>query len=253
MIFCSGWFMRGGRRPTNSEPRYSLAAPSVRTPSPRRRVPWSSPVKRSRACRLARFGTQRRSRLRCGAAVRLSQAPRCETMPEVNERIERPAVAERQFRDALAQFATGVTIITARAQHGFIGSTANSFNSVSLDPPLVIWSLARRSRSLAIFEGATQYVVNVLAHDQVELARRFSRPHTDRFAGVAFRLGQADAPLIEGCAAWLECRHHALPPAGDHMLFIGEVVAAAHRRLSPLVWHGSRYRVSPPDPEGRDG
>src|SRR3989442_338005 len=224
MIFCSGWFMRGGRRPTNSEPRYSLAAPSVRTPSPRRRVPWSSPVKRSRACRLARFDTQRRSRLRCGATVRLSQAPRCETMPTVNERIERPAVAERQFRDALAQFATGVTIITARAQHGFIGFTANSFNSVSLDPPLVIWSLARR----------------------------FSRPHTDRFAGVAFRLGQADAPLIEGCAAWLECRHHALHPAGDHMLFIGEVVAAAHRRLSPLVWHGSRYRVSPPDPERRD-
>ncbi|TMG92005.1 MAG: flavin reductase family protein [Betaproteobacteria bacterium] len=103
-----------------------------------------------------------------------------------------------------------------------------------------------------IFEGAAQYAVNVLAHDQVELARRFSHPHTDRFAGVPFRLGQADAPLIEGCAAWLECRHHALHPAGDHMLFIGEVVAAAHRRLSPLVWHGSRYRVSQPGPEGRD-
>ncbi len=172
-------------------------------------------------------------------------------MPTVNERIERPAIAERQFRDALAQFATGVTIITARAQHGFVGFTANSFNSVSLEPPLVIWSLARRSRSLAIFEGAAQYAVNVLAHDQVELARRFSRPHTDRFAGVPFRLGEADAPLIEGCAAWLECRHHALHPAGDHMLFIGEVVAAAHRRLPPLVWHGSRYRASPADPEGR--
>jgi len=173
-------------------------------------------------------------------------------MPTVNERMERTAVSGRQFRDALAQFATGVTIITARAQHGFVGFTANSFNSVSLEPPLVIWSLARRSRSLAMFEGAAQYAVNVLAHDQIELARRFSRPHTDRFAGVAFHLGPADAPLIAGCAAWLECRHHALHPAGDHMLFIGEVVAAAHRRLSPLVWHGSRYRVSQPDPEGRD-
>ncbi|HEV8256427.1 MAG TPA: flavin reductase family protein [Casimicrobiaceae bacterium] len=173
-------------------------------------------------------------------------------MPTANERTERPAVTGRQFRDALAQFATGVTIITARAQHGFVGFTANSFNSVSLEPPLIIWSLARRSRSLAILEGAAQYAVNVLAHDQIELARRFSRPHTDRFAGVPFRLGQADAPLIEGCAAWLECRHHALHPAGDHMLFIGEVVGSAHRRLTPLVWHGGRYRVSRQHPESRD-
>lgn len=168
----------------------------------------------------------------------------------LNERTERPAVAEREFRDALAQFATGVTIITARAPTGFVGFTANSFNSVSLEPPLVIWSLARRSRSLSIFEGAVQYAVNVLAHDQIELARRFSRPHTDRFAGVAFRLGHADAPLIEGCTAWLECRHHALHPAGDHMLFIGEVVTAAHQRVPPLLWHGRRYRISHPHPDG---
>lgn len=173
-------------------------------------------------------------------------------MPPADERTELSAVSGRQFRDALAQFATGVTIITARAPHGFVGFTGNSFNSVSLEPPLIIWSLARRSRSLAIFEGAAQYAVNVLAHDQVELARRFSHPHTDRFAGVAFRIGQADAPLIEGCAAWLECRHHALHPAGDHMLFIGEVVASAYRRLPPLVWHGGRYRVSPQHPEGSD-
>ena len=173
-------------------------------------------------------------------------------MPTVDERAERAPVTERQFRDALAQFATGVTIITARAQHGFVGFTANSFNSVSLEPPLVIWSLARRSRSLAIFEGAPQYAVNVLAHDQIELARRFSRPHIDRFEGVPFRLGQADAPLVEGCAAWLECRHHALHPAGDHMLFIGEVVASAYRRLPPLVWHSGRYRVSEQHPESRE-
>src|SRR5271154_7423139 len=118
-------------------------------------------------------------------------------MPTVPDRKKkRAAVAQRPFRDALAQFATGVTIITARAPHGFVGFTANSFNSVSLQPPLVIWSLARRSRSLAVFAGAEQYAVNVLAHNQIELARRFSRPHTDRFAGVAFRLGSSDAPLI---------------------------------------------------------
>jgi flavin reductase (DIM6/NTAB) family NADH-FMN oxidoreductase RutF len=173
-------------------------------------------------------------------------------MPTAPPRKELPAVTERQFRDALAQFATGVTIIAARAPHGFVGFTANSFNSVSLAPPLVIWSLARRSRSLGVFEGAEQYAVNVLAHDQVELARRFSRPHTDRFAGVPFRLGAAGAPLIEGCAAWLECRHHALHPAGDHMLFIGEVLASAHRHVPPLLWHGSRYRVSDAHTPGRD-
>jgi flavin reductase (DIM6/NTAB) family NADH-FMN oxidoreductase RutF len=165
-------------------------------------------------------------------------------MPTAHKRKQRSAITERQFRDALAQFATGVTIITARAPHGFVGFTANSFNSLSLDPPLIIWSLARRSRSLTAFEGAEHYAVNVLASDQVNLARRFSRPHTDRFAGVAFRLGEAGAPLIEGGAAWLECQHHALHPAGDHMLFIGEVLGCAYRRVAPLLWHGGRYRVN---------
>ena len=164
-------------------------------------------------------------------------------MPTSDERPLSHAVTGREFRDALAQFATGVTIITARApEAGFVGFTANSFNSVSLEPPLIVWSLARRSRSLAAFAGAERYAVNVLAHEQIGLARRFSRPHADRFAEVAYRLGKADAPLIEGCAAWLECRHHALHPAGDHMLFIGEVDTCGYRHIEPLVWHGGRYR-----------
>ncbi|HSS69355.1 MAG TPA: flavin reductase family protein [Casimicrobiaceae bacterium] len=174
-------------------------------------------------------------------------------MPTLHQHPLRPAVLEQQFREALAQFATGVTILTARAAHGaLVGFTANSFNSVSLDPPLVIWSLARRSRSLAVFEGVERYAINVLAHDQVELARRFSGPHADRFAGVAHRAGKGGAPLIEGCAAWLECRHHALHPAGDHMLFIGEVDDCAHRSVAPLLWHGGRYRGSALDAGHRD-
>jgi len=174
-------------------------------------------------------------------------------MPMSHDRLARPAMSERQFRAAMAQFATGVTIITARVQRaGFVGFTANSFNSVSLDPPLIIWSLSRRSRSLVVFEGAERYAVNVLAHDQIKLARRFSRPHADRFAGVSYRLAAADAPLIEGCVAWLECRHHALHPAGDHMLFIGEVTACAYEHVAPLVWHGGRYRISHPHPDGAE-
>src|SRR5260221_8346358 len=125
----------------------------------------------------------------------------------------------RQFRDALAQFATGVTVICARTGDGrYVGFTANSFNSVSLDPPLVLWSLARRSLSLAAFEASERYVVNVLASSQIDLARRFSRPHADRFAGVHSRMGWADAPLITGCVAWFECRHHSHSRAGDHVV-----------------------------------
>jgi flavin reductase (DIM6/NTAB) family NADH-FMN oxidoreductase RutF len=192
--------------------------------------------------------------LRCRGTPLAREKP-CITMT-TRKRIPRPALGQREFRMALAQFTTGVTIITARASHGFVGFTANSFNSVSLEPPLVIWSLSLRSRSLASFEATERYAVNVLARDQIALARRFSRPHQDRFAGVQFRLDKTGAPLIEGCAAWLECRHHALHPAGDHMLFIGEVLAAAHRSVPPLLWHGGRYRVgnlSAPKPRGKPG
>ena len=157
------------------------------------------------------------------------------------------APTERQFRDALAQFATGVTVICVRRADGrYVGFTANSFNSVSLDPPLVVWSLSRHAENLAAFQSAQRYAINVLAGDQVELARRFSRPHADRFAGVPYRLGAADAPLIEGCVAWFECRHHAQHHAGDHVLFIGEVETCERRSGTALVFHHSRYGSTHP-------
>ena len=156
---------------------------------------------------------------------------------------------ERQFRDAMAQFATGVTIVCARAADRYVGFTANSFSSVSLDPPLVIWNLAARSASLAAFETAPRYSVNVLSAGQVELARRFSRPHADRFASVPYRLGWSDAPLIEGCVAWLECRHHARHRTGDHMLFVGEVVTVEHARGQGLVFHHGRFGTTGALPE----
>jgi flavin reductase (DIM6/NTAB) family NADH-FMN oxidoreductase RutF len=158
-----------------------------------------------------------------------------------------PAFDERQLRDALAQFATGVTIVCARADGArYVGFTANSFNSVSLDPPLILWSLSQRSASLAAFERADRYSVNVLATGQVGLARRFSRPHADRFANVPFRLGWSDAPLIEGCIAWFECRHHARHRAGDHTLFIGEIVTVERARGRGLVFHHGRYAATGP-------
>ena len=167
-----------------------------------------------------------------------------------SQRVPQLLPSERQLRSALAQFATGLTIITARTREaGYVGFTANSFNSVSLVPPLITWSLGLRSRSLVAFEGVARYAVNVLAHDQIELARRFSRPHADRFDTVPFRLGAAAAPLIEGAVAWLECSHHALHPAGDHMLFIGAVEACSHRDIAPLVWHAGNYCLTRSHPD----
>ncbi|MCC6869737.1 MAG: flavin reductase family protein [Burkholderiales bacterium] len=158
-----------------------------------------------------------------------------------------PTFDSRQFRDALAQFATGVTIICARASETrFVGFTANSFNSVSLDPPLVLWSLARTSASLATFEHAERYAVNVLSTGQIDLARRFSRPHADRFAHIAYRLGYADAPLLDGCVAWFECRHHARLTAGDHMLFVGEVVTCERASGQGLVFQHGRFGAQAP-------
>ena len=157
------------------------------------------------------------------------------------------AFTERQLRDALAQFATGVTVIAVRHGDGrYVGFTANSFNAVSLVPPLVVWSLHRNARSLAAFQSAERYAINVLAHDQVALARRFSRPHVDRFSGVAYRLGAADAPLIDGCIAWFECRHNAQHRAGDHVLFVGEVETCARRSGKGLVFHHGRYATTRP-------
>jgi flavin reductase (DIM6/NTAB) family NADH-FMN oxidoreductase RutF len=172
------------------------------------------------------------------------------SVPRNAARAAAPRFTERHFRDALAQFATGVTVITARGADGrFAGFTANSFNSVSLDPPLIVWSLADASETLSAFRFAGRYAVNVLAHDQIALAHRFSRPHADRFAGVAYRLGTADAPLIDGCIAWFECRHHAQHPAGDHTLFIGEVEHCERRNGIGLVFHHGHYATTRPLPD----
>lgn len=166
---------------------------------------------------------------------------------------ERPDFDERAFRDALSEFATGVTIIATRVPASapgradcFAGFTANSFNSVSLSPPLILWSLGHDARTLAAFERCERYAISVLAQDQVTIARRFSRPHADRFAGVAYTLGWAQAPLIEGATAWFECRHHARQVAGDHTLFVGEVVRCARRHAPGLVFHHGRFRTTAP-------
>ncbi len=148
------------------------------------------------------------------------------------------------LRAALGQFATGVTIITAApADAPLVGLTANSFNSVSLAPPLVLWSLSAQSSSMPGFMQASHYAINVLAADQRLLAERFARKGIDRFDGVAWRPGKSGAPLIDGAIATFECTHHHQHREGDHLIFIGRVQHCRRDRLgqAPLVFHGGRF------------
>ncbi|MBA2673319.1 flavin reductase family protein [Ramlibacter sp.] len=153
-----------------------------------------------------------------------------------------------QFRAALGMFATGVTIVTARDAAGLpVGITANSFASVSLDPPLVLWSLARVAGSMPVFEQGSHYAINILASDQHDLATRFASRSIDRFAGVPFREGRGGAPVLEGTAAAFECFNRSRYEEGDHVIFVGQVERCTWRAgASPLLFHGGRYYTEHP-------
>jgi flavin reductase (DIM6/NTAB) family NADH-FMN oxidoreductase RutF len=146
------------------------------------------------------------------------------------------------FRQALSQFATGVTVITTRLADGsFRGLTASSFNSVSLDPPLVLWSLGGNANSLPVFSGNSHYVINVLSAGQRELAERFSRRTDDPFAGVEYELSRTGQPILKGAAAWFECHNRARYPEGDHVIFVGEVEDCSAHPQQALVFHGGQF------------
>lgn len=159
-----------------------------------------------------------------------------------------PSFSTPEFRSALGMFATGVTVITARAPDGtLVGLTANSFNSVSLAPPLVLWSLSHASSSMAAFLQGTHYAINILAADQQALAMQFAARGTDRWAGVDFVVGGNGAPVIAGAAATFECFSRSRYAEGDHTIFVGEVEACAHRAdARPLLYHGGRFYTELP-------
>lgn len=153
----------------------------------------------------------------------------------------------RHFRDALSQFATGVTVITTRLEDGtFIGLTASSFNSVSLTPPLVLWSLNQGANSLPVFTGNSHYVINILAANQGELAYKFARPGKNRFEDVEFTLSPTGLPVLAGVAAWFECHNRSRYPEGDHVIFVGEVENCDVCPQEPLVFHGGRFLTGKP-------
>ncbi|HEY2190636.1 MAG TPA: flavin reductase family protein [Caldimonas sp.] len=154
-----------------------------------------------------------------------------------------PTFGGDDFRAALAMFATGVTIITARDADGApVGLTANSFNSVSIEPPLILWSLSRQAGSMPSFARGSHYAINILAADQHDLAVRFASKDVDRFEGVAFRSGTGGIPLLDGAAAVFECFNRSRYQEGDHVIFVGEVESCARRAgAHPLIFHGGRY------------
>jgi flavin reductase (DIM6/NTAB) family NADH-FMN oxidoreductase RutF len=146
----------------------------------------------------------------------------------------------RHFRDALGRFATGVTLVTCDSDIGPLGITANSFASLSLDPPLVLWSPARSSRRFRAFTEAPRFAIHVLRDDQLPLARAFTH-HGQAWDHAAWTASPEGVPLIDDVLARFDCRLHALHDGGDHAIVVGEVTAATIGEGAPLVFAGGGY------------
>ncbi len=150
--------------------------------------------------------------------------------------------SQEQLRASLGQFATGVTIVTTSDGAGEkVGLTVNSFNSVSLDPPLILWSIAHTSYGIDVFEKAEHFCVNVLCADQVDLAHLFAQASEDKFNGLAVSYGLESVPLINGCLAHFECATEARYPGGDHLILLGRVMRYKSADREPLLFHAGSY------------
>jgi 3-hydroxy-9,10-secoandrosta-1,3,5(10)-triene-9,17-dione monooxygenase reductase component len=151
-----------------------------------------------------------------------------------------------ELRSALGCFATGVAVVTTVGDEGApVGLTISSFNSVSLTPPLVLWSLANSAPSIGAFRTHGDFAINILAVDQLEICQQFARPSENKFDGVEYATGYSDVPLIAGAAAQLECRAYATYPGGDHEIHLGEVVGINTTERPPLVFHRGRFTRIP--------
>ncbi|MGV6876488.1 flavin reductase family protein [Pseudochelatococcus sp. B33] len=147
-----------------------------------------------------------------------------------------------RYRSVLGRFTTGVTVMTTAVPDGRrAGVTANSFNTVSMEPPLILWSLALKAPSLPLFRDSGHFAVNILAADQRDIALRFARPSADKFHGVAVDAGLYGPPLIRGAIAHIECRTAYRYPGGDHEIIVGEILRMDGYDGLPLVFHGGRF------------
>jgi flavin reductase (DIM6/NTAB) family NADH-FMN oxidoreductase RutF len=156
-----------------------------------------------------------------------------------------PVLDGREFRDALGWFATGVTVITTRSPEGdLVGFTANSFTSVSLDPPLVLFSLNRQASCLPIFEGCAHFAVNILAEHQAALSSRFATASHEKWQGVVVETWEGGCPILADALANFECAVHAVHDGGDHLIFVGRVLRMRSSGTGrPLLFSRGSYRL----------
>ncbi len=154
-------------------------------------------------------------------------------------------VERRNFRNALGHYPTGITVVTALADSDVrIGLTVNSFTSVSLHPPLILFAVALKASSAPVFQRGVRFAVNLLGADQEEMAKNFARSHPDKFAGIECIEGRGGVPLLPDCSGWLECLVHDIHPSGDHLLIVGRVDRFAHyEEAAPLMYHRGHYKV----------
>jgi flavin reductase (DIM6/NTAB) family NADH-FMN oxidoreductase RutF len=160
--------------------------------------------------------------------------------------IWRPGVpiTREQFFTLMASFASSVTVITSKGPDGVIrGLTATAFSSVSLDPRLCMVGVDNRSESVAAITESGTFVVNILAHDQEEISRRFASKLPDKYEGIDYRFGpETGAPILEGVLAWIECKVYEVAAGGDHTIFIGEIMDGTANEGTPLMYFRGQYR-----------
>ncbi len=160
-----------------------------------------------------------------------------------------PDFDDRHFRKVLGRFPTGVTIITGEnADANPLGLTISSFHSLSLEPPLILWTLTRAASSLPHFRAMQRYVVHILSASQATLARRFARgPQKERFDGITLCRTPSGTPMLDDdrCAGWLECFNLTQHEAGDHVIFVGQVERCHYRQLPPLIHHAGSFALTP--------
>jgi flavin reductase (DIM6/NTAB) family NADH-FMN oxidoreductase RutF len=170
-------------------------------------------------------------------------------------------IEPREFRNALGLFPTGVAVVSTVAPDGQrIGATVSSFNSVSLDPPLILFSIARSARAIDIWAAAPHYAVSILGEAQSETSNRFARPQPDKWEGVGHVAGAHGVPLIRGASACFECDSYACHDGGDHLILVGRVMSYAVTATGtprPLLFYRGRYRQIEPEsvietPQGLD-
>lgn len=153
----------------------------------------------------------------------------------------------RALRSALGSFVTGVTVVTAHDRFGKpYGLTANSFNTVSLDPPLILWSQSRKASSYHVFRESEVFAISILAEHQIDVSNNFASRKEDKFEGVSVDRAFCGLPVIADSSAWLYCRMVSCVDGGDHTIYIGEILKFAYNGRPPLIFGGGQYLQARP-------